>query len=270
MEAAEAACSRRRCNAAAPTVTSAIRAGCPTCDQRRAGRAGHRAERGPSLSRGTSCVIAEPEPSGAPPRRPSEPEEFYAKPRTGSPALAPLGTDATKPYLELRAVPDRGLRSTLWTHFRRLSRRTHYDVEESVGIATGFSPRRPAPCRAGGADAHAESDGFPYDDSERPANECPIMLRWLPAIRPMRPRSRRFHGWAPRSHPPPQRRVRTRSPIAGLSEISSIFSAQGLPSSSVRSRPSRCSSLATVPAAEARRTHLTLHASLLLRRVQAE
>ncbi len=102
--------------------------------------------------------------------------EFYATgPREWLDVLAPLGTDASKPYLEtapfLIAVfaqryglnPDG-------------SQRKHYYVNESVGIATGFLIA--ALHHAGLATlTHTPNPmGFLSDLLERPANEKPIML----------------------------------------------------------------------------------------------
>ena len=102
--------------------------------------------------------------------------EFYATaPPDWLDALAPLGTDASKPYLEtapyLIAVfaqrhgvnPDGSLRK-------------HYYVSESVGIAAGFLIA--ALHHAGLATlTHTPSPmGFLADLLERPANERPVML----------------------------------------------------------------------------------------------
>lgn len=102
--------------------------------------------------------------------------EFYASaPAEWLAALAPLGTDAHKPYLEtapwLIAVfaerfgfgPDG-------------SRRHHYYVQESVGIASGFLL---AALHHAGLVAltHTPSPmAFLSDLLERPANERPVML----------------------------------------------------------------------------------------------
>lgn len=102
--------------------------------------------------------------------------EFYATaPPDWLDALAPLGTDAAKPYLEtapyLIAVfaqrhgvnPDGSLRK-------------HYYVSESIGIAAGFLIA--ALHHAGLATlTHTPSPmGFLADLLERPANEKPVML----------------------------------------------------------------------------------------------
>ncbi len=102
--------------------------------------------------------------------------DFYATaPSEWLDALAPLGTDASKPYLEtapyLIAVfaqrhgvnPDGSLRK-------------HYYVSESVGIAAGFLIA--ALHHAGLATlTHTPSPmGFLADLLERPANEKPVML----------------------------------------------------------------------------------------------
>lgn len=102
--------------------------------------------------------------------------EFYASaPAEWLAALAPLGTDAHKPYLEtapyLIAVfaerygltPD-GIR------------RAHYYVNESVGIATGFLL---AALHHAGLVALTHTPnpmGFLTELLERPANERPVML----------------------------------------------------------------------------------------------
>ena len=102
--------------------------------------------------------------------------DFYATaPPDWLDALSPLGTDASKPYLEtapyLIAVfaqrhgvnPDGSLRK-------------HYYVSESVGIAAGFLIA--ALHHAGLATlTHTPSPmGFLADLLERPANERPVML----------------------------------------------------------------------------------------------
>lgn len=102
--------------------------------------------------------------------------EFYASaPREWLDALAPLGTDAVKPYLEtapwLIAIfaeryginPDG-------------SRRTHYYVNESVGIAAGFLL---AALHQSGLVAltHTPSPmGFLRNVLGRPENEKPVLL----------------------------------------------------------------------------------------------
>ncbi|CAN5239832.1 nitroreductase family protein [soil metagenome] len=102
--------------------------------------------------------------------------EFYATgPQEWLDALAPLGTDASKPYLEtapyLIAVfaqrygvnPDGSLRK-------------HYYVNESVGIAAGFLIA--ALHHAGLATlTHTPNPmGFLADLLERPTNERPVMI----------------------------------------------------------------------------------------------
>ena len=103
-------------------------------------------------------------------------QEFYATaPADWLAALAPLGTDARKPYLELapcliavfavrHSVHDDG---TL---------RKHYYVSESVGIATGFLIS--ALHHAGLATlTHTPSPmGFLNEVLDRPINERPMML----------------------------------------------------------------------------------------------
>ena len=103
-------------------------------------------------------------------------EEFYATaPAEWLAALAPLGTDARKPYLEtapylIAVFAERyGLTAAG-------ERRTHYYVQESVGIATGFLL---AALHHAGLVAltHTPSPmGFLSEVLERPANERPVML----------------------------------------------------------------------------------------------
>jgi len=103
-------------------------------------------------------------------------EEFYATaPAEWLAALAPLGTDAHKPYLEtapylIAVFAERyGLTAAG-------ERRTHYYVQESVGIATGFLL---AALHHAGLVAltHTPSPmGFLSEVLERPANERPVML----------------------------------------------------------------------------------------------
>jgi iodotyrosine deiodinase len=102
--------------------------------------------------------------------------EFYATaPAEWLAALAPLGTDAVKPYLETApyliavfaeryGVEEDG------------SRRTHYYVTESVGIATGFLL---AALHNAGLVAltHTPSPmGFLREVLGRPENEKPVLL----------------------------------------------------------------------------------------------
>lgn len=102
--------------------------------------------------------------------------EFYATaPVDWLAALAPLGTDAVKPYLE--AAPY--LIAVFAERYGVAgdgTNRTHYYVSESVGIATGFLllalhnaglvslTHTPSPMR------------FLSEVLERPANERPVML----------------------------------------------------------------------------------------------
>lgn len=102
--------------------------------------------------------------------------EFYASaPADWLAALAPLGTDAQKPYLEIAPY-------LIAVFAQRYgidadgSRRTHYYVNESVGIATGFLLA--ALHHAGLATlTHTPSPmGFLGELLGRPANERPVML----------------------------------------------------------------------------------------------
>ncbi|MSR05830.1 MAG: nitroreductase family protein [Gemmatimonadetes bacterium] len=102
--------------------------------------------------------------------------EFYAKaPAEWLEALAPLGTDARKPYLETAPY----LIAVFAQRFAPSpsgKRRTHYYVNESVGIATGFLLA--ALHYAGLATlTHTPSPmGFLNDLLGRPANEKAVML----------------------------------------------------------------------------------------------
>ena len=102
--------------------------------------------------------------------------EFYATaPADWLAALAPLGTDASKPYLEtapylIAVFAERyGLTADG-------ARRTHYYVSESVGIATGFLLA--ALHHAGLVTlTHTPSPmGFLTEVLDRPANERAMML----------------------------------------------------------------------------------------------
>lgn len=102
--------------------------------------------------------------------------DFYASaPAEWLDALAPLGTDAVKPYLEtapwlIAVFAERyGVNEDG-------SRRTHYYVNESVGIATGFLL---AALHHAGLVAltHTPSPmGFLRDVLGRPENERPVLL----------------------------------------------------------------------------------------------
>jgi iodotyrosine deiodinase len=119
--------------------------------------------------------------------------EFYATaPDEWLEALAPLGTDAHKPYLEtapyLIAVFAQRYGLT-----PEGARRTHYYVMESVGIATGLLLA--ALHHAGLASlTHTPNPmGFLSEVLERPANERPVMLvvTGYPAADAVVPRLRR-------------------------------------------------------------------------------
>lgn len=102
--------------------------------------------------------------------------DFYATaPSEWLEALAPLGTDMHKPYLEsapylIAVFAERyGVRPDG-------TRRTHYYVMESVGIATGFLL---SALHHSGLVALTHTPnpmGFLNDVLERPANERPVML----------------------------------------------------------------------------------------------
>lgn len=102
--------------------------------------------------------------------------EFYrTAPADWLAALAPLGTDENKPYLE-----DAPYLIAVFAQRYGLTadggRRTHYYVNESVGIAAGFLLT--ALHHAGlVALTHTPSPmGFLNEILERPANERPLML----------------------------------------------------------------------------------------------
>ena len=102
--------------------------------------------------------------------------QFYATaPAEWVAALAPLGTDEHKPYLETAPY----LIAVFAERYGLTAggkRRTHYYVSESVGIATGFLL---AALHHAGLVAltHTPSPmGFLSDLLERPRNERPLML----------------------------------------------------------------------------------------------
>jgi nitroreductase len=102
--------------------------------------------------------------------------EFYATaPADWLAALAPLGTDAVKPYLETAPYLIAVFAQRYGLHADG-TRRTHYYVNESVGIATGFLIA--ALHHAGLVTlTHTPSPmGFLNEVLERPANEKAIML----------------------------------------------------------------------------------------------
>jgi nitroreductase len=102
--------------------------------------------------------------------------EFYATaPADWLAALAPLGTDASKPYLETAPY----LIAVFAERYGLTpdgTRRTHYYVSESVGIATGFLLA--ALHHAGLVTlTHTPSPmGFLTEVLDRPANERAMML----------------------------------------------------------------------------------------------
>lgn len=102
--------------------------------------------------------------------------EFYATaPADWLAALAPLGTDAHKPYLETAPY----LIAVFAQRYGLIptgERRTHYYVQESVGIATGFLL---AALHHAGLVALTHTPnpmGFLSEILERPANERPVMV----------------------------------------------------------------------------------------------
>ena len=103
-------------------------------------------------------------------------QEFYATaPAEWLAALAPLGTDAHKPYLEMAPY----LIAVFAERYGLTpagERRANYYVNESVGIATGFLL---AALHHAGLVALTHTPnpmGFLSELLERPANERPIML----------------------------------------------------------------------------------------------
>jgi iodotyrosine deiodinase len=120
-------------------------------------------------------------------------QEFYAAaPDEWLAALAPLGTDAHKPYLETAPY----LIAVFAQRYGLTpdgERRTHYYVMESVGIATGLLLA--ALHHAGLVSlTHTPNPmGFLSEVLERPANERPMMLvvTGYPATDAVVPRLRR-------------------------------------------------------------------------------
>jgi iodotyrosine deiodinase len=102
--------------------------------------------------------------------------EFYASaPADWLEALAPLGTDMNKPYLEIAPYLIAVFAERYGVHPGG-TRRSHYYVAESVGIATGFLLA--ALHHAGlAALTHTPNPmGFLSTLLERPRNERPVML----------------------------------------------------------------------------------------------
>jgi iodotyrosine deiodinase len=102
--------------------------------------------------------------------------EFYATaPADWLAALAPLGTDAEKPYLETAPYLI-AVFAQRYGVAEDGSRRTHYYVSESVGIATGLLIA--ALHHAGlAALTHTPSPmDFLREALDRPVNERPVML----------------------------------------------------------------------------------------------
>lgn len=106
-----------------------------------------------------------------------EEREFYARraPKEWLEALAPLGTDADKPFLE-RAPWVIAIFSQLYGVLGRGRKVKHYYAVESVGIATGLLIA--AVHQAGLVSlTHTPSPmGFLNDILGRPANEKPFLL----------------------------------------------------------------------------------------------
>lgn len=107
----------------------------------------------------------------------AEEHEFYAGRATPEwlEDLAPLGTDASKPFLE-RAPWIIAIFAERWRAFPNGARRANYYVPESVGIATGFLIA--ALHHAGLATlTHTPSPmGFLNRLLDRPINEKPFLL----------------------------------------------------------------------------------------------
>jgi iodotyrosine deiodinase len=102
--------------------------------------------------------------------------EFYAHaPQDWLDALAPLGTDAHKPYLETAPylIAVFAQRYGLTTEGKR---RTHYYVMESVGIATGLLLASLHHAGLASLTHTPNPMGFLGEVLERPPNERPVML----------------------------------------------------------------------------------------------
>jgi iodotyrosine deiodinase len=103
-------------------------------------------------------------------------QEFYATaPAEWLEALAPLGTDAHKPYLETAPYLI-AVFAQRYGHTPEGKRRAHYYVGESVGIASGFLL---AALHHAGLVALTHTPNpmsFLSELLERPANERPMML----------------------------------------------------------------------------------------------
>ena len=118
-----------------------------------------------------------------------EEREFYdgRAPQEWLDALAPLGTDANKPFLETAPYLIAIFAQTygVLPDGRKVK---NYYVQESVGIATGMLITAIHLAGSRIADAHAEPDGFSQRDT-RPAGERDgRSCCWSLATRPRTPR----------------------------------------------------------------------------------